>query len=34
MSMTFFGIPLALPVMLAPVGPLELSESEGSLQSA
>lgn len=34
MSTTFLGIPLALPVMLAPVGPLELYHPEGSLAAA
>lgn len=33
-STTFLGIPLALPVMLAPVGPLELYHPEGALAAA
>jgi isopentenyl diphosphate isomerase/L-lactate dehydrogenase-like FMN-dependent dehydrogenase len=31
---SFLGIPLAMPVMLAPVGPLELYDGDGSLASA
>lgn len=31
---TFLGIPLAMPVMLAPVGPLELYHPEGALAAA
>lgn len=34
LATSFLGIPLALPVMLAPVGPLELYDPEGSLAAA
>lgn len=34
LATTFLGIPLAMPVMLAPVGPLELYHPDGALASA